>query len=145
MQALYAGDYMRSFFAGATFYDGWTDGRVVVSTNQQDVEIQRIRVRAPKGDFDGDGKSDITVFRPSTAGWYFLNSSTHFTTSGGVIWGASTNIPVPGDYDSDGRTDAAVFRPSTGGWYFLKSSSNYTTSGAATWGVGTDTPINQRP
>jgi hypothetical protein len=94
-----------------------------------------------KGDFDGDVKSDITVFRPSTAGWYVRQSSTNFTTSTGVSWGASTDTVVPGDYDGDGKIDPAVFRPSTGGWYFLKSSTNYTSSGALNWGASTDTVV----
>ena len=93
------------------------------------------------GDFDGDKKSDVTMFRPSTAGWYFLKSGANYTTSGAVVWGASTDAVVPGDYDGDGKTDPAVFRPSTGGWYFLKSSTNFTSSGAVTWGASTDTPV----
>jgi hypothetical protein len=39
VQALYAGDYMRDYFDGTTFYDAWTDGRNVVTVNQQDVEL----------------------------------------------------------------------------------------------------------
>ena len=78
-------------------------------------------------------------------GWYFLKSSTNFTTSGGVIWGVGTDVAVPGDFDGDGKIDPAVFRPSTGGWYFLKSSTNFTTSFGVVWGVSTDTPINRRP
>jgi hypothetical protein len=84
------------------------------------------------------------VYRPSTGAWYFLKSSTNYTTSGQVAWGRSTDIPVPSDYDGDGRVDPAVYRPSTGQWLILKSSTNYTTSIVSSWGLSTDTPINLR-
>jgi uncharacterized repeat protein (TIGR03803 family) len=93
------------------------------------------------GDFDGDGKSDMTVFRPPSGIWYILRSSTAYTTNGQVAWGLSTDKPVPGDYDGDGRTDPAVFRPSTGTWYVLNSSTSYTTSTSFWWGVATDIPV----
>jgi hypothetical protein len=93
------------------------------------------------GDFDGDGKSDLTVFRSSTGGWHVLKSSTNFTTSQSFSWGLSTDVPVPGDYDGDGKIDPAIFRPSTGLWAVLKSSTNYTTSFTVSWGLSTDTPV----
>ena len=93
------------------------------------------------GDFDGDAKSDLTVFRSSTGGWYDLKSSTSYTSSGAAIWGTVGDVVVPGDYDGDGKIDPAVFRPSTNGWYFLMSSTNYTTSGAVIWGTSGDTAV----
>ena len=48
-----------------------------------------------------------TVFRPSTGGWYSLNSSTNYATSYAQVWGIGTDIPVAGDYDGDGKTDPA--------------------------------------
>ncbi len=84
-------------------------------------------------DFDGDGKSDISVFRSSNATWY-LNRSTQ-----GIIqtsFGLSTDQMVPADYDGDGKTDIAVFR--NGVWYLQRSTLGFT---AVQWGSAGDIPI----
>ncbi|MDQ4134046.1 MAG: plastocyanin/azurin family copper-binding protein [Actinomycetota bacterium] len=66
--------------------------------------------KAPPADFDGDGDTDVSLFRPSS-GYWFVNggATTQFGTTG--------DIPVPGDYDGDGDTDVAVYRPSNGYWF----------------------------
>ncbi len=82
--------------------------------------------RNPVADFDGDGKSDISVFRPSNGFWYIMQSSGGYSS---VQWGLAFDTLVPGDYDGDGKTDLAVYRrgffASTGGdnntWYILSS------------------------
>ena len=56
-------------------------------------------------DFDGDGQSDLTVYRPSTGTWFTLKSSTNYTASASFQLGVSTDLPVTGDFDGDGRTD----------------------------------------
>ena len=73
------------------------------------------------GDFDGDGQSDVTVYRPSNGRWYVLGSGTNYSAHSDYQWGLSTDTPTPGDYDGDGKTDLAVFRPASGAWYVLLS------------------------
>ncbi|QQS40675.1 MAG: VCBS repeat-containing protein [Acidobacteriota bacterium] len=83
-------------------------------------------------DFDGDGKTDVGVFRRnpgsfapnrgpegSTSQWWILNSSNLGTFA--AAFGQPDDVPVPADYTGDGRTDIAFFRPSTSEWFVLRS------------------------
>jgi uncharacterized delta-60 repeat protein len=84
-------------------------------------------------DFDGDGKSDISVFRPSDRTWYLNRSQEGFSATS---FGFSTDKLTPADFDGDGKTDIAVYRD--GVWYWLNSSNNQFNT--AQFGVAEDIP-----
>ena len=88
-------------------------------------------------DFDGDAKTDISIFRPSTGYWWTLNSSNNNIST--TSFGLSSDIITPRDFDGDGKTDIAVWRPSNGAWYILKSSDSSVK--IYTFGVDGDIPV----
>ena len=93
-----------------------------------------------RADFDGDGKTDLSVFRPSEGNWYLNQSTAGFSV---LHWGISSDTLVPGDFDGDGKTDTAVFRPSdTPGIsdFYILNSAGMTVTGAE-WGVTSDKPV----
>jgi hypothetical protein len=63
----------------------------------------------PPADFDGNGNTDITIFRPSNGLWAVKDQ---FYAAYGMLG----DIPVAGDYNGDGTADVAIFRPSNGLW-----------------------------
>lgn len=85
-------------------------------------------------DYDGDGKVDPAVFRPSTGEWFIQRSRDGFYA---IQFGAAEDKPVVGDYDADGKADQAVFRPSNGVWYVWNSTAGFS---AAQFGISTDKP-----
>jgi Zn-dependent metalloprotease len=101
-----------------------------------DIAIYQCRPPATN-DYDGDGRSDIALYRPTGGFWYLINSASG--SVGAQQWGAPDDIPVAGDYDGDGKADITVFRPSTGMWYILNSASG--SSRAQQWGAPDDIPV----
>ena len=67
------------------------------------------RLVLESGDYDGDGISDIAIFRPSTGLWAMRELTR-------VYFGTPDDEPVPGDYNGDSTTDIAIFRESSGLW-----------------------------
>jgi hypothetical protein len=90
----------------------------------------------PVADFDGDRKTDVSVFDASNGTWSIESSSS--SSQYPVFWGLPNDIPVPADYDGDGRTDTAVWRPSNGRWYIVYGNG---TMNEIAWGLDGDVPV----
>lgn len=87
-------------------------------------------------DYDGDGKADVSVFRPSTNRWYVFKSSDATVTE--ATFGLSGDVASPADYDGDGKTDLAIFRPSSGDWWYMSSINGAQVN--VHWGASGDVP-----
>jgi hypothetical protein len=88
-----------------------------------------------ENDFDGDLRTDLSVYRPSDNNWYLQESTAGFYIT---PWGVSGDIITPGDFEGDGKTDTAIWRPSTGTWWVFYSSNRAIVT--AQWGVAGDIP-----
>jgi hypothetical protein len=101
------------------------------------------RPRLPTGvrsDADGDGVTDMTVFRPFDGVWYTRLSRGNFETTRAIQWGLTGDTPVPGDYDGDRIADVAVYRPSGGMWFIRYSATDFATTQTLQWGLAGDLP-----
>lgn len=78
-------------------------------------------------DFNGDGRDDVAVYRPTTGLWAIRGLTR-------VYFGGVGDTPVPGDYNNDGTDDITIFRRSNGMWASRGLSRVY-------FGAGGDIPI----
>ena len=93
-----------------------------------------LTVSRTESDFNGDGLSEATVYRPSTGGWF---------TAGGWLataWGTAGDVPIAADYNGDLGTDVAVFRPSDQTWY-VQPSAAFPAGLTTQWGIPGDIPV----
>ena len=91
------------------------------------------RLTNTTADFDGDGRTDISVFRNGT--WFSINSSGNGFNA--VEFGQSTDKIAPSDHDGDARADRGVFR--SGVWHQLASGSLEVTQ--TFFGIDGDIPL----
>jgi hypothetical protein len=74
----------------------------------------------PNADFDGDLKTDMSIYRPAAQSTWWLSSSA--TGSFNVAsFGLASDKAAPADFTGDGIADVAIYRPSSGQWYVLRS------------------------
>ncbi|MBX3288796.1 MAG: VCBS repeat-containing protein [Acidobacteria bacterium] len=95
------------------------------------------------GDFDGDGKDDVAIFRQGLEAKFYILNSADFTARVEQFGTEGDYAGVVDDYNGDGVTDLAVYRPGIGpndqSYWFYR-----TTPGGAVhyvpWGAGSDFP-----
>ena len=104
---------------------------LLIESKTWNLSVRATRAGSPRFDFDGDGKSDIGVYRGGT--WFLRQSGSGFA---GVGFGVETDKIAPADYDGDGRADIAVFR--NGNWFVLGSQSGFS---AVSFGGSGDVPV----
>lgn len=63
----------------------------------------------PRGDYDGDGTSDMAVFR-ALSGMWAVRGVTR------LYFGGPTDLPVTADYDGDGTSEIGVYRENSALW-----------------------------
>jgi hypothetical protein len=101
-----------------------------------------------RGDYDGDGKTDIAIYNTSSGAWWIIPSSgvgpQGQVGAYGVGWGGPGFKPVPGDYDGDKKTDVAIYQTSNGGWWIIYSSDG-STYGMGWGGDISDIPLSTNP
>ncbi|MEZ5426413.1 MAG: SBBP repeat-containing protein [Pyrinomonadaceae bacterium] len=131
-----AGFGIAADFKGNIFVTGQTDGvgttafpstnGTVDSTYNGGLDAFITKLGDPSSpifDFDGDGRTDFSIFRPSVGQWWYLKSSDGGNNA--FTFGNSSDKLVPADYTGDGKTDIAFFRPSAApgddNWFVLRS------------------------
>lgn len=96
-------------------------------------------IAASRADFDGDGRTDVSVFRPNEGNWYIQRSTAGLSVHN---WGLPTDVLTPADFDGDLLADLAIFRPSANEGepdFFILNSNGFTISGFE-WGLPGDVP-----
>ena len=78
------------------------------------------------GDWNGDGKDDIGIFRPGKGIWS-LDSNGNYkwdVSDKSMSWGLTGYTPVVGDLNGDGKDDIGIFRPGKGIWSLDSNGNN---------------------
>ncbi|MEO7507139.1 MAG: SBBP repeat-containing protein, partial [Pyrinomonadaceae bacterium] len=101
------------------------------------------------GDWDGDGKDSVAVYRPSTGQTFFTNADVSVLSTGSItlnpgvditaFLGIAEDLPVGGDWNGDGIDSLGLWRPSTA--QFFLSDDNANLRPTFIFGITGDQPI----
>jgi hypothetical protein len=119
----------------ATTFDTGAKTACVTVTHVSSFALMSHELFKGSHDFDGDGKSDVVLYRDGV--WFIKRSSDGGRTD--ISWGGlPQDIPFVGDFDGDGISDAGIYRD--GAWFIKRSSDGGRTD--ISWGglVG-DVPL----
>jgi hypothetical protein len=111
-----------NWYVSGTHDPLWNDDELSILSQVKGSDFEVVQtpnhLLMPRSDFDGDGRTDLSVFRPSNGVWYAAGSSDGAFRA--QAFGLPTDNPAPGDYDGDGLTDNAIWRD--GVWHISNSS-----------------------
>ena len=105
----------RNIIFGDVDSDGDMDLFIITPTvnwvylNQYDPRLSNPSLLVDSGDYNGNGTSDIAIFRQNSGLWA-IRGLTRF------YFGSSYDLPISGDYDGNRKTEAGIFRSTSSLW-----------------------------
>jgi hypothetical protein len=118
-----------------------TDSSNCTGSKSYSITIGAGFARAVVNDFDGDGKSDLVVWRGKQSQWEIAGSADgkQQIVQLSEAFDPTSDVMACGDYDGDGKYDLAFYHRATSHW-LIRSSKD----GAALtkqWGIAGDVPV----
>ncbi len=108
--------------------DGYSSGEEFASSWDPASPYSPRPGRVISGDYDGDGTSDIAVFRTDPGLWAIRGITRSY-------FGRQSDLPVSGDYNGDSTAGIGIFRPAAGLWAIRSETRFY-------FGSSGDLPVN---
>ncbi len=96
-------------------------------------------------DYDGDGKTDIAVWREGSLAYFYILNSSNNTFRSEQFGRTGDNPSVVGRWDGDNKADLAVYRNGAAGgqslFYYRPSAQSAIDFETVYWGAGGDEPV----